>query len=269
MGREFGKVTGERIIDAMEEGMFEGGTSGESSFVYKVTNNSPIVAVAMLGHDDKKRPAKALVVRKGVIINSPEDFMGKRFITRRAGPGDSIFLKEFLESIGLDPEKDVTIMDQTPDDQQATLLATAKTDVALFHIYDIPQIEGSGIAYLYRGMNWINPEISHTLLVFKKDFVKTHPEKVRKIVRAYMKRVRYEHSLSEEVQHKKAPYGIQIAYHYKGLSQPIFDYPPLVRLDLLEEVQWLLLKYKFIDKKINLEEFINNNFVKEIYEELK
>jgi len=114
MGREFGKVTGIKIIEAMDQGLFAGGTPGESSFIYQVTKGSPIIAVALLGHDDKNRPGKSIVVRQGLTINSPEDFKGKTFISRRAGPGDAIWLKEFIKSIGLDPKKDVTIMDQSP-----------------------------------------------------------------------------------------------------------------------------------------------------------
>ena len=105
--------------------------------------------------------------------------------------------------------------------------------------------------------------------MFRKDFIEAHPEEVEKIIRAYMKRIKYEHSLPEEEQHKEGPFGIQIKSHYKGLSLPISSYPPLVRMDLLEEVQRLLLKYKFIDQEINLEDFVDNSFVQEIYEELK
>ena len=270
--REFGKVTGIKIIEAMDQGLFAGGTPGESSFIYQVTKGSPIVAVALLGHDDKDRPGKSIVVRQGLTINSPEDFKGKTFISRRAGPGDAIWLKEFIKSIGLDPKKDVTIMDQTPDDLQTEYLRTGKADAALLHMHGVPQIEAAGIAYMYRGMDWMNPELSHALLVFRKDFVEQYPKKVQAIVDAYVKRVAYEDTLSEEEKHKPGDFGIQIAHHYKGLSLPIFDLPPLVRVDLLEEMQRLMLEYGDIDELVDLNDFIDNSFVKNSminYEELQ
>ena len=268
MGREFGKVTGIRIIEAMDQGLFAAGTPGESSFVYKITMGSPLVAVALLGHDDKDMPGKGLVVREGLAIEDPQDFKGKTLISRRAGPGDAIWLREFLKDIGLDPENDVTILDQVPDDLQAEYLKTGKADAALLHMHGVPQVERGGIAYLYRGMDWMNPELSNALLVFRKDFVEQYPQKVQAVVNAYMKRVKFEHGLPEEEQHREDDFGLRIAHHYKGLSLPIFDYPPLVRLDLLEETQRMLIEYGEIDDKVDISDFVDNSFVERAAENM-
>ncbi len=267
--RTFGRVTGIRIIEAMDKGILVGGTVGESSFVSMITNGSPIIAVAMLGHETIERPAKAIAIRKDIIINKPEDFKGKTLITRRAGPGDGIFLREFIENIGLDPDRDITIIDQVPDNREEEFLKEKKVDGGIFHLHKLRALVTSEIAYLYRKMDWLNPEISHALLVFRKDFVEAHPERVKKIIRAYMRRIKYEHSMPEEEKIKEKRFGLQMILYFQGLNLPQYNYPPLVRQDLLKEVQRLLLKYKFIDREIDLEKFINNSFVEEIYKELK
>ncbi len=265
----FGKLTGRKIIKAIENGILDGGTPGESSFVEAVNKGSPIVAVALLGHDVKDKPGKAFLLRKDVIIKSPDDFRGKKFGTRRAGPGDKIFLSEFFKSIGLDPDRDVTIIDQISDDQLSELIREKKIDGALYHLHaGITEIE-SGLVYLYRPMDWINPEISHALLVFRRDFIKTHPQEVEAIVRGYMKRIKYEHSLPEEKRLQTQDFGLQILLYYKGMSLPQYNYPPLVKVDLLVQMQDLLYDYKVIDKKSNLDEFIDNSFVEKTYEKLK
>jgi len=267
--RDFGKVTGLKIIKAIENGVLDGGTPGESSFVEAVNKGSSIVAVAMLGHDVMGKPGKVFLLRKDVVINSPADFKGKKFGTRRAGPGDRIFLSEYFRSIGLDPDKDVTIIDQISDDQLSRFISEKKIDGALYHLHaGITEIE-SGLVYLYRPMDWINPEISHALLVFRKDFVKKHPEEVMSVVRGYMKRIKYEHTLPEEKRLETKDFGLQMLLYYEGMSLPQYNYPPLVKVDLLSQMQELLLKYKIIKNKKDIGKFVDNSFVEKIYEELK
>lgn len=269
----FGKVTGIKIINAIEEGIFDGGTPGESSFVQKVVEGSPLVAVALLGHDAKDAPGKTLILRNGFVVHSTEDFIGKTFGSRRSGPGNRIFLSEFFKSIGLDPEKDVTILDQVSDDLQIPYLLSGKIDGALFHLNKVPRVLETNAGYIYRSMDWMDPEISHAVLVFRKDFIEKNPEKVEKIVTAYVKRIKYESTLPDEGEisyiHPTDNLGLLRRFWLGEGSTPVYDYPPLVRLDLLEEVQDLLFEYNEIDKKVDLSQFVDNSFVEKIYKELE
>ena len=261
----FGKVTGTRIIEAVDEGILDGGTPGESSFVQKVVAGSPMVAVALLGHDTNEAPGKIIVLRNDLIINSPEDFKGKVFGTRRAGPGDRIILSEFFKSIGLDPETDVIIQDQVPDNEQIPLLKSGKLDGGLFHLLKVPKVIAEDVGYIYRTMDWMNAEVSHALLVFRKDFIEEYPEEVQKIVTAYVKRIKYESSIPEKerrsLTHPGDNLGLQLGFQLEGSSIPVYDYPPLVRMELLQEVQDLLFEYGEIDRKIDLAEVVDNSFV--------
>jgi len=268
-GQMFGRVTGRRIIDAIESGFTDGGTPGESSFIEAITRGAPIVAVALLGYDTKESPGKGLLLRSDVVINKPEDFKGRTFGTRRAGPGDKLFLCEFFKSIGLDPAKDVTIIDQLPDDAMQGYLRQRKIDGYLFHLHNGIVTIKSGLAYLYRPMNWMNPEQSFVLLVFHRDYLAQHPESVKKVLRAFMKRIRYEHSLSAKEKERPKAFGAQMTLEYKGMNLPQFKFPPLVPIDLLQDAQKLLIEYKIIDKKVDIEKFVDNRFVQEIYEEIK
>lgn len=268
----FGRATGIEIIENMEKGVFVGGTVGESSFIYACVKGSPIQAVALLGHDSVERPGKCLVVRNGIAIKNPQDFKGKRIASRRAGPGDAIYVKEFCSSIGLDPENDVTIIEQIPSGQLNEYLRTGQADAALYHMYAVAPVEKAGIGYIYRPMDWMNPELAQAVLVFRKDFIEKHPELVEKFVLGYMKRLKFEKKVTvpdkEKLLHTN-DLGTKIKYHYKNLSMPVYDYPPLVRLDLLTEMQQLLFKYKEIEKKVDLKRFINNDFVKRAYDQLE
>jgi ABC-type nitrate/sulfonate/bicarbonate transport system substrate-binding protein len=265
----FGKQTGTEIIEAMERGILDGGTVGEFTFVQAVSNNSPIVAVAELGQETAEMPAKAIAMRKDVVINSPEDFKGKTLIASRPRSIDAIILREFIESLGLDAEQDLSIIYQARHDKQEELLKKKKIHGGLFHLHRLASFVKKDLIYIYRKMDWLNPEISHSLLVFRKEFVETYPEAVKKIILAYMKRIKYEHNIPPKEKVKEKRFGLQMVLYFQDMNLPQYDYPPLVSQDLLKEVQSLSLKYRFIDKQVDLTKFINNRFVKEVYGELK
>jgi len=258
------------LLEEMKNKRTDGSTPGESSFIVGAHQGIPMVAVAELGHDLKDKSGHPIIFRTGVNIEKPDDIKGKILISRRAGPGDSVFLKEFLRSEGI-KEDEVTIKEQVDDNHQEMQIANGKADGGYFHLVQIENLVNNGQAYIYRPLNWVNPEISQALLVFRKDFVREHPEEVKRIVRAYMKRIQYEHSLSKEEREKD--YGkslnvpLQMEKEFYGMSIPQYDMPPTVSLDLLNEMQELLFRHGEIDKKIDLSPFIDNSFVEEIYRE--
>lgn len=266
----FVQPTGVEVIAAIDNGLLEGGVAGASSFVYAISRGSPVVAVAILGHGSSEKSIRGIVVRNDIAIKSAKDFKGKKIIVPRGGPGDEIFAQEFIEKIGLDPRKDVAIIDGVPLNQVLDYLEEKRADAALLHVAEIKIMEESGKVYLYQGMkDWMDPELAHALLIFRKDFIENHGEEALKIIRAYMKRLKYEESLPQAKKFKNMDNKLRIKYHYKNLTSPVWDYPPLVRMDLLNEIQKLLLKYKKIDGAVDLEKFIDNSFVRRTYEELK
>ena len=266
----FGKVRGEVIVKAIEDEVVVGGTVGEFSFMEAVSKGSPIVAVAMLGRSLRDEPDKAIILHKEVKINTPSDFRGKTLVSRRAGASDFVFLREFIESLGLVPDKDVTIIDQVSEDVMPDLLLRRKVDGGLYHIKAASRLlRKNKPVYLYRKMDWMNAEISHSLLVFHRDFVEKSPEVIKKFVKAYMKRIRFEHQLSYQEQSTRDFVGLRMVYPYNGLNYPQTDDPPLVRVDLLKEVQRLALKYGLVTKKIDLKKVIDNEFIEEVLDEEK
>lgn len=271
----YGKVTGEELIEKMIEGDFDGAVAGESSFIKAAAQGLPIVAVARLGYDTKNNPGHAIIFRKDVVINKSEDIKGKIMASRRSGPGgDKIFLREFLKSEGLDPEKDVTIIDNIPKNDLDASIINKSVDGAFYHINSlIPMIRDDEI-YVYKTMDWMNPELSQAFLVFRKDFVEKHPDTIKKIVMAYMKRINFEHSLPQEertissVRNFKSS-ALNIEIDFMGMNLPQSDMPPLIDITLLNEMQELLYEYNFIEQKTDLDEFIDNSFVEIVYRELE
>ena len=260
-----GRMKGTAIVDSMMEGIVDAGTIGESSFILKINQGAPIVAVALLGYFNT--PGKAIMVRKDVEINTPSDFKGRTLISRRAGPGDAIFLREFIEDIGLTPE-DLNIIDQVDEDDSKNWLKQGRIDGGLYHLMQVRKLVRRGLAYVYRPMDWMDSALSHALLVFNRDYVKNHPEKVQKVVNAYVKRINFENNLPEDEIDKSWDVALGMKGTFQGMQLPRYDFPPKIRIDLLNEIQDLLLKYGYIDKKINVREFVDHRFVEKAYNKL-
>ena len=264
---KFGSVTGPEIVDSMLKGNLDGGTIGEASFIYHISKNSPIIAVAMLGYEEKDRPGKAFVLRKGIVINNSDDFKGKTLAYRRAGPLDKILLLEFLKSEGV-KEEDVVIRADIWVDEQKTLMQEGKIDGGMFHLHPAKNLVTLDAGYIYRKMDWIDFEISHGLLVFNKDFYDENKEEIKKIIRTYIKRIHYEHNLTEEERKEPTEFGLQMELDFKGMNLPQYKDKPFVRIDLLEQMQDLELEYGVIQNKTDISSFVDQEIVSEVLEEL-
>ena len=258
-GNPFGKMRGTEIVDLIVEGELDGGTIGESSFIASIHEGLPIVVVAMLGYDAV--PGKAIIMRRDVEINSPDDLRGTTLISRRAGPGDAIFLREFLEEVNLVPGEDLTVIDQVDEDDTEKWLKEKTIDGGLYHLTTVRHLVLDGTAYVYQPMSWMDPALSHALLVFHKDYIQNHREEVKRVVDAYVKRIAYEKGLPEEQKDRSWDKGLMMEGEFQGMEIPSYDLPPRIRVDLLEEMQGLLYKYGEIDKTVDIRDFIDESFV--------
>jgi ABC-type nitrate/sulfonate/bicarbonate transport system substrate-binding protein len=260
----FGKADGTELLEQVAAGRFMGATVGETAFLLAVGQGLPVVAVAELAHDVEGGPSRCLLLRKGVSAVSPRDLKGRVFGSKRSAGGDTAFLKEFFLRAGMDPQRDVSIVENINDDKLKKKLSNGKIDGGLFHFSIAKQMVDAGIGWIYSPMNWIDPHMNQSLLVFRKDFVESSPEIVRKVVLAYMKQNAMEWRLPEAQRLKSAGLkGLEIdSADFEGTRLPRCELVPLVRQDVLEGMQALLVRQKTLPKAADLGQFINNNFVK-------
>lgn len=264
--RKFGKMTGTEIVDMIARGELDGGLIGDGAFQDATHDGKPIKAVALLGHDRKDSPGHGIVLRKGVVVKKPSDFSGLRLITRRAGPGDLIFLKEFLRKEGI-PEKSVTITDQVDDDKIQELLQNGKADGGYLHLMTIARLVKRKDVYVYRQMDWVNPEVSLVVLVFRNDFLEKNRDLARRVIAGYMKRIAYENALPEHKREKTRKDGKTgvMDLDFQGMSLPVYDYPPKVRPELLDEMQRLMVAHGLLKGTTDLSVFVDTGVVDEVW----
>lgn len=266
-----GKATGTELVSLILSGEVHGATIGETAFVMMLENGAPIVAVAELGHDVKERAGHALVLRSTIKITGPQSFRGLRLGARRSAGGDEVVLKEFISQQGLDPGRDVEIVSNVPDDKMGKLIDRGHLDGAYAHLRALRNwiTRKDHRIYVYRPLDWINPEMSQSLLVFDKAFLEKHRDRVQKIVFAYMSQIKAEQGLGEAEKMQRNKKGLEISTDFGGLDFPQTKDVPFIRADLLNDWQKLLLKHGAIQKAVDIEGAIDNSFVaaaeKEIY----
>jgi ABC-type nitrate/sulfonate/bicarbonate transport system substrate-binding protein len=273
--RAWGKMTGLEIINKMVEGDFEGGCVGATSFIYSIQKNLPIVAIAGLGHSRSDKPSRGLVIRSGVKIENPRDLKGKRIGFVRKGSGDELLLRNFIKDAGL-KDGDVVLVD-IEYDRELDSLARGQLEACLLHYGFAQVVLARGQTYLYKKLDWIDPSVEYALLVFRKDFIERHPAELKKLVDAYKRRIEFEERKMtkgerKEIKHlefleghldadQMERYASHIESESLGLGPPVVDNPPAVRVDLLKELQDLMFKNGFIERKVDIEKYIDRRFI--------
>lgn len=266
----FGRFTGREILENIMAGMLDGGAIGESSFIEAAEKGLPIVAVVKLGHDTQETKGKALIIRKGSDITEPEDFIGKTIISRDAGPGDSTFLREFLDSIGINPDE-VNIVDYVHPNYMMEGLIKEEVDGGYYHHMTVQKVVEAGLAEIYQPFDWVNPELSHALLVFRRDYYDTHKEEIKKFIEVYIDRIIYEEENPAEEYYKQdgvEERGLLAHLKFAGMDIPRFSYPPLIEIGLLNEMQDLLQKHGQVEySSVDLTPYIDQSLLLELIEE--
>lgn len=260
---KFGKVSGIEVLEAIMRGELHGGTVGESSFLSYIQPEMPLVAIALLQRDSIEQPAKAIAIRQDLTINTPEDLVGLRFASRRAGPGEEVLLYLYLDSLGIDWRNTMEIVPQMDDHIMEAELGKS-IDGGLFHITTIRRLHKANTGKIHRLMNWASPHLSFGLLVFHKDVVEQHPAALQDLLRGYLQQIQYEETipLKEKLQYEGFP--LRMAQQFQGMSLPENVNPPFVNLEDLTTVQHHLHHYGFIDKPFALKTFVDHSLLASI-----
>jgi len=287
-----GKIRGTELTDGIIDDKLDMAMIGEGSFLEALYAGKPLVAIAELGHDVKEHSGHVLIIRNGIKVKSPKDLLGKILVSRRAGPGDAAFLKAFLDKFGVDIKKDilqlssaklpknleekkklpkdkVIVVDDLYEDLRDKGTTNGVIDGGYFHLQSLEDDWISRNFYLLQPLHaWADPELSHALLVCHKDYLRNNRQRLIKLIEVYIKRVKYEHSLSYEERtntsynNPRIDRGLKMACNIQGLNYPQYDLIPTVSVELLYGVQRLLIKYgDFKEKNIQMGDFVDNSLV--------
>ena len=263
------KATGIELIELMMASANIGASIGETAFIQGITRKVPMVAVAELGFDAKETPGHAMVLCQNHPYNKPEDLKGLKFGSRRSAGGDELFMREFFSSIGLDPNKDIKVFGNMPDDKLGRKIQSGELDGMYAHLMSIPEMPKH--CRVIRKLDWINPEVSSALLVFPKEWLAKNRENVKKMLKVLVEQIAFEHKMTKDERRKKEwknRKGIEIEMDTVDMQLPKVRALPTVRVEMLNTIRDLLKKHKVSDPPSDIENYVDNSLLEEIGKEL-
>ena len=111
------------VVAAVQSGAAQIGVPAAGVFVGAVQHGLPYVALACQSLFGPGMNVLAVIVRKGVAIKTPQDFVGKRVAVPGLRGGTQIMFMEWLRENGVDPAKVTYVEVNYP--QQADILRGA------------------------------------------------------------------------------------------------------------------------------------------------
>lgn len=132
----------------------------------------------------------SLVLRPEYKYESPKDLKGLKIATYPAGSIQDTLLRKWLKENGIDPEKDVTILEMTAGDA-VTAISSKQVDAA-FLPHPSPAViekEGNGRTVVQSGQ--MEPNHACCVLVVSGKLIREHPDIVEQIVKTHIKATNY------------------------------------------------------------------------------
>jgi NitT/TauT family transport system substrate-binding protein len=194
----------------------------------------------------------AVLVKKNSRIKSVEDLKGKKVGTYTGIP-QLLYLKLFLHNIGLDPEKDVRII-QVGTSLQVQSLEAEQFD-ALFTVEPFvtiakEEIDARVLIANPRSKYILNPFPMGAALV-SSDFLKKHPDIVRKVYNATAKAVDFINVHPQEAKKtlpKFTPMTPDIAD--KSNIYETFKIGDDSDMTVIQKLADILFEYKYLDRQL-------------------
>lgn len=217
-----------------------------STFLSTVAHRSDLVAVATLGREEKSHPHHALLVKKSLGVRSVADLRGK-VLEYPQGLPQELLLRELLAQNGLTP-KEVKLLWRHVE------TASPDADGGLYGFQGwMKQKVESGEYVVLRPLDWVDPGVLSALLVFRRDFLVAHPDRVRGVVRAFARQVTLEKSQTD----------LLMWSVWQGLGYPCPPDPPLVEVRALEAYQELRLRHEKgrRSQRVDVGRFVDNRLL--------
>ena len=182
---------GKPALQAVIGGKADLATVADTPFMFAVMDNRKITTLAAIL---TSRRNEAIVVRGDRGITKPSD-LKRKTIGVALGTASDFFTEIFLIAHGID-RKQVTIIDLKPDEMVAALSAGKVDAVSTWNpvLTQLQKDMGNKALTFYGGTLYTE----YFCLAAGQDFVREHPETVRKILRALIKAETFANNNPEE-----------------------------------------------------------------------
>jgi NitT/TauT family transport system substrate-binding protein len=173
-------VYGKLALREVLEGKADFATVAETPVMFAILNGEEISIIATIQNSKKNH---AIVARKDRGIRTPQDLKGKRVATTPGITAD-YFMDAFLATNGI-ARKHITLVHLSPEDCANSIVRGQVDAVSTFH----PFLARTQSALGEKGITFYDEDLyTETFnVVATRDFIRTHPEKVKKVLRALIR----------------------------------------------------------------------------------
>jgi NitT/TauT family transport system substrate-binding protein len=241
--------------------------SGDADFADVSTSNA-IIAIA---HGAPVKIVGSVFRTKGAFyvianndIKNAADLKGKKIGISIPGTGMEATVFSALKKIGLDPDRDVTLIANGIYQEAYASLQAGQVDATVIHQPFVALAEKEGIGHLmYKGYDVI-PDLHTGVLLASDKFIRDHPEDFKKILAAYYKSWIYakEH-MDETVAFGSKYIDIDADVLKSALDSEmiIWDNIPQVNIDAINKTQDIQIELGFQDEKYDISGSIDERFL--------
>jgi ABC-type nitrate/sulfonate/bicarbonate transport system substrate-binding protein len=201
-------------------------------------------------------------------INGPADLKGKSIAVTRFGSLTDLIVRPLLLSWGLDPKKDVTLLQIGSQRDIATAIALKKVDAGVLSFPTSYYAERTGLKTLY-DFSESGSEIPTTTVAISREYGKKNRDAVLRFLRAYLeghKRLLTDRALSIRALRKYG--GIEddetLAYTYDLFSTRIVRRIPTITTQSVDNALKLLGETMPKAKERKASEFIDTSYMEEL-----
>lgn len=171
---------GKGALNAVIEGKADMATSAETPILFSIMKGNEIYIIATVETSSRNN---AIIGRKDKGILKPNDLKGKR-IGVTFGTTSEFFIDSFLIANGIE-RKEVQIVNLTPDEMLDAVISGKIDAASTWHFPLIRIQKGLGD----KGITFYSEHLyTETFnIVAKQDYVKKHPDAIKKAIRALIK----------------------------------------------------------------------------------
>ena len=230
----FGKLA----LNSVVEGKADLATAADTPIVFAVLNGKKITLLAVIQTSNRD---EAIVARRDRGIVKPADLKGKR-IGVTLGTTSDFFVDAFLLAHDIDREK-VKIIDMKPDEMAAALGAGRVDAVSTFN----PELKLLEKGLGDKGTVFYGELIytENLCAVAMQDYVKKHPEAIKKVLRALIRAESFVQRNPEEAR--------RLVANFVKIDKPLMDeiwavfttrvtLDQALLVDLEDQTRWALKK---------------------------
>jgi ABC-type nitrate/sulfonate/bicarbonate transport system substrate-binding protein len=250
-------------LNAYQADQIDGGTLGQGAAILSSSQGVEMKVVAVVSKDTPDVGFNsAFMTLKDSEINDIKDLKGKTIgLSDFKSPTD-MWVRSALRSAGLDPDKDVKYA-ITPIPAMTEAVKSKKIDLGMFpQPFGAAAEESGEFKTIFTSKTGVPFDEDFLVMFLHPDFIKENKQAVKDFLADYATIVKYYHENGQEARQKIIDKTKKVQADPKiYVNMTDNNRSAYINRDGWEKVQDLMLKDKWIEKKIDLDDLIDTSLL--------